>query len=175
MSANKSYSLRSHDLASSIQQIQAQVSHCMKKAMLFFGKHFDHPTSNFKQKGKAAGTAHLHKNELRFNYFMYQQDESLFIETVVPHEVAHIIVYQIYGNKVRPHGKEWQAVMKKIYHLEPNRTHNFDTPLPKQSYTYQCQCQQHVFTIRRHNSAQKGTQYICKLCRSSLSFLAQHS
>lgn len=155
---------------SPLEQIQQKVAQCMKKADTFFGKHFLEPQSNMKQRGRAAGTAHLQKNELRFNLFMFEQDQRLFLETVVPHEVAHLIVFQIYGDKVRPHGREWQAVMKKVYGLEPNRTHNFNVPAPKQVFVYQCQCQQHKFTKQRHTRARKGTEYICKLCRSPLHY-----
>lgn len=155
------------------EQVQRKVMLCMQQANAFFGNQFEVPSCNLKQRGRAAGTAHLHKNEVRFNLFMLKQNPKLFLETVVPHEIAHIIVYQIYGNTVRPHGREWQAVMKKVYQLEPNRTHEFDIPLPKKTFRYQCQCQIHTFTVRRHNRAVKGTEYICKLCRSPLLYLAE--
>lgn len=172
MFVDKQHSENIDDVTISTQRVQHQVAVCMAKADGFFRQEFRYPKVNFKQKGRAAGTAHLYKNELRFNFFMYQQDPSLFINTVVPHEVAHIIVHQIYGRHVKPHGKEWQAVMKKVYNLEPNRTHNFDVPPPKQAFTYQCQCQNHIFTQQRHNRVLKGTEYICKLCKSRLHFLS---
>lgn len=154
-----------------IEEIQHKVDICMQIAASFFGKAFDRPSANLRQKGRAAGTAHLQKNELRFNAFMYQQNPSLFLDTVVPHEIAHILVYQIYGGNVRPHGKEWRAVMKKVYGLQPDRTHCFDVPKPKQSFAYHCSCQTHTFTKQRHSRAQKGTDYICKMCRSKLHFV----
>ncbi|WP_233407656.1 SprT family zinc-dependent metalloprotease [Marinomonas spartinae] len=151
--------------------IQRKVVDCINRANQFFGTEFELPNANLRQKGRAAGTAHLHKNEVRFNSYMYQQNPQDFLETVVPHEVAHIIVFQIYGNDVRPHGKEWQAVMHKVYGLPPQRTHSFDVPPPKQSYYYQCHCQTHTFTKQRHTRAQKGTEYICKLCGTKLHFV----
>ncbi|WP_231908865.1 SprT family zinc-dependent metalloprotease [Marinomonas sp. TW1] len=156
---------------SEIVELQNKVERCFELAEVFFNHKFCHSHCNFKQRGRAAGTAHLQKNELRFNHFMYQQNPVEFLKTVVPHEVAHIIVYQIYGTSVRPHGKEWQAVMKKVYQLSPNRTHMFDVPPLKNSYLYACACRQHEFTKRRHSRAQKGVEYICKECHSSLSFL----
>ncbi|AEF54764.1 protein of unknown function SprT [Marinomonas posidonica IVIA-Po-181] len=154
-----------------ILELQHQVELCFELAETFFNHKFQPSHCNFKQKGRAAGTAHLQKNELRFNHFMYQQDPVEFLNTVVPHEVAHIIVYQIYGTSVRPHGKEWQAVMKKVYQLSPNRTHTFDLPPTKNSYLYACTCRQHEFTKRRHSRAQKGVEYICKQCHSCLTFI----
>ncbi|ETX11483.1 SprT protein [Marinomonas ushuaiensis DSM 15871] len=148
------------------------VNLCFDKADAFFGNSFKRSSCNFKQRGRAAGTAHLQKNEIRFNYFMYQQDPEIFISTVVPHEVAHIIVFQIYGGNVKPHGKEWQAVMMKVYGIKPDRTHTFDTPVPKETYQYYCECQEHNFTKQRHTRSLRGTQYICKNCKSTLQFLA---
>tara|TARA_R110001599_G_scaffold65833_3_gene185718 strand:- start:1714 stop:2226 length:513 start_codon:yes stop_codon:yes gene_type:complete len=144
---------------------------CFNQANTFFGHEFITATCNLKQRGKAAGTAYLQKNELRFNHFMYQQNPEEFVSTVVPHEVAHIIVYQIYGDTVRPHGKEWQAVMQKVYGIRPSRTHSFDVPPQKQSYEYHCSCQKHHFSKRRHTRAQQGVEYVCRGCRSTLQFV----
>ncbi|MCB5160321.1 SprT-like domain-containing protein [Marinomonas algarum] len=156
-----------------IDLIGIKVKECFEVAERFFGCSFRRASYNFKQKGRAAGTAHLQKNELRFNHFMFSQDTRTFLETVVPHEVSHLIVYQIYGNTVKPHGKEWQAVMRKVYSLAPNRTHNFETPAPKSCYEYKCSCQHHLFTPHRHNRASKGVQYVCKCCRVTLQFIGK--
>ncbi|QUX91866.1 SprT family zinc-dependent metalloprotease [Marinomonas sp. A3A] len=153
--------------------IAQTANHCFDKADAFFGNKFKRSTCNLKQRGRAAGTAHLQKNELRFNHFMYQQDPVEFLGTVVPHEVAHIVVFQIYGNTVKPHGKEWQAVMLKVYGIRPSRTHTFDVPPQKQAYEYRCSCQKHQFTKRRHTRAQSGVEYICKGCRSTLQFISK--
>ncbi|BFM48289.1 SprT family zinc-dependent metalloprotease [Marinomonas sp. THO17] len=153
--------------------LEASVEHCFQCADAFFGHTFLRASCNLKQRGKAAGTAHLQKNEVRFNAFMYRQSPEKFLSTVVPHEVAHIIVYQIYGSNVRPHGKEWQAVMRKVFGLSPDRTHDFDVPPPKTQFLYACQCQQHEFTARRHNKVMRGTEYRCKTCLQKLSFVNQ--
>ena len=153
--------------------IKQKANECFDKADLFFGNKFKRSLCNLKQKGRAAGTAHLHKNELRFNAYMYDQDPVEFINTVVPHEVAHIIVFQIYGNTVKPHGKEWKAVMLKVFGITPNRTHTFEVPPQKVVFEYRCSCQGHHFTKQRHNRAQRGVEYICKVCRSSLQFVSK--
>lgn len=156
-----------------LAKLQAAVEYCFDKADAFFGHTFKRASCNLKQRGRAAGTAHLQKNEMRFNAYMLRQSPEKFLNSVVPHEVAHIIVYQIYGAKVRPHGKEWQAVMKKVFGLSPKRTHDFEVPTPKNRYLYGCQCQQHEFTSRRHNKVIRGTEYRCKLCLQSLSYIKQ--
>lgn len=161
------------EIATALQLVFEQANQCFATADAFFGTTFKRSTCNLKQRGKAAGTAHLQKNELRFNYFMYQQNPAEFLSSVVPHEVAHIVVYQIYGNSVKPHGKEWQAVMFRVFGIRPNRTHTFDVPPQKNSYEYHCSCQKHHFSKQRHTRAQKGTEYICKKCRCSLQFMSK--
>ncbi|WP_409419492.1 SprT family zinc-dependent metalloprotease [Marinomonas sp. RS-M-Aa-14] len=163
----------SSDEIDALQHVSEQAKQCFATADAFFGTTFKRSVCNFKQRGKAAGTAHLQKNELRFNYFMYQQNPTEFLNSVVPHEVAHMVVYQIYGNSVKPHGKEWQAVMFKVFGIRPNRTHTFDVPPQKNSYEYYCACQKHHFSKQRHTRAQKGTEYICKKCHCSLKFLSK--
>jgi len=121
---------KSYATTDAINAMTEGVNLCFDKAERFFGNVFQRSACNFKQRGRAAGTAHLQKNEIRFNYFMYQQNPFEFISTVVPHEVAHIVVFQIYGSTVKPHGKEWRAVMMKVYGIKPDRTHTFDTPPP---------------------------------------------
>lgn len=157
-----------------LTRIEAQVNCCFDKADAFFGVRFKRSHSSFKQRGKAAGTAHLYKNELRFNHFMFEQNPDAFLNTVVPHEVAHIIVFQIYAANAKPHGKEWQAVMKKVFGLLPDRTHTFDVPPLKNAYSYYCLCQTHEFSQRRHNRVLKGVEYRCKKCGAPLSPLEKH-
>lgn len=35
-------------------------------------------------------------------------------KNVVAHEVAHCVVYQMYPDYVRPHGKEWKEIVIKL-------------------------------------------------------------
>ena len=162
--------LNNHSDMDTLKVITNAVHHCFDKADAFFSNRFSRSECNLNQRGKAAGTAHLQKNEVRFNHFMYSQNPEKFINTVVPHEVAHIIVFQIYGNKAKPHGKEWQAIMIKVFGIEPDRTHSFDVPPPKHVFEYFCDCNQYQLTKRRHTKAQQGTQYICKSCKTTLQF-----
>ena len=89
-----------------VPQIDAKIEKCIGSAERYFNIKLKQPSYNFKQRGRTAGTAYLQRNEMRFNTFMLQQDPQKFIENVVPHEVAHIVVFQVFGAKVRPHGKD---------------------------------------------------------------------
>jgi SprT protein len=138
-------------------------------AECFFNRAFSRPAYLFNQRGKSAGSAHLQRNIIKFNPILFTQNKEEFIEQVVPHEVAHIIAYQQYG-KVKPHGKEWQHIMINVFNRPATTTHSLDIKdvIGKQ-YRYECLCDSHLLTIRRHNNILKGTKYICKKCGGALS------
>lgn len=135
-----------------------------------FARSFKKPTLLFRKKGTVGGTAHLTTNLIQINKEFALHYQQLFLEEIVPHELAHLIVYQHYG-KVKPHGKEWQFVMLILFKKMPNRTHSFALPNPKikQMMSYQCQCQIHALSLIRHRKIQtQKASYICKQCKSSL-------
>lgn len=131
---------------------------------------FTRPSIGFKLRGKCAGMAHLHHNHLRFNPALLINNSHAFLNEVVPHEVCHLLVYQIFG-KVKPHGKEWQNMMQHIFNVSPRTTHDFDistTTAPQ--FRYQCHCGPVDLSLRRHNKVLRGqTQYRCRRCKVQLS------
>ena len=141
---------------------------CFILAECFFDRHFTRPTYYFNQRGRSAGCAHLQKNLIKFNPILYQQNKAIFIEQVVAHEIAHLITYQLFG-RVKPHGKEWQNIMRDVFKLPPNTTHQLDiTDVQGKLFEYRCLCAEYQLTIRRHNNIKKGTTYLCKKCKSPL-------
>ena len=149
--------------------LQVKSEDCFILAECFFDRAFSRPEYLFNQRGKSAGTAHLQRNLIKFNPILFTQNKQEFIDQVVPHEVAHIIAYQQYG-KVKPHGKEWQHIMEYVFHRPATTTHTLDIKdVVGKQYRYQCLCDTHLLTIRRHNNILKGTKYICKKCGEVLS------
>ncbi len=47
-----------------------------------------------------------------------------FIAEVVPHELAHLLVWKHFGRKA-PHGKEWKWMMESVLGVPARRTHQF--------------------------------------------------
>lgn len=142
---------------------------CFILAECFFNRPFQRPTYLFNQRGKSAGTAHLQRNIIKFNPVLFIQNRKEFIEQVVAHEVAHLIVYQLYG-KSRPHGREWQHVMQNVFNCPALTTHSLDiTDVAGKLFSYQCLCTTHQLSIRRHNKVLKGGKYQCKGCKGILS------
>ncbi|WP_338401477.1 SprT family zinc-dependent metalloprotease [Neptunicella marina] len=150
------------------QQIVDQVEHCYQQAERHLNKPFPRPVVGFNQRGKIAGSARLQLNELRFNRTLLKDNPEHFLTDVVPHEVSHLLVHQLYG-RVKPHGYEWQQMMRQVYGLHPQTRHQMDvSKVQGKTFNYRCHCQQHKLTIRRHNKALKGMTYMCRSCGSAL-------
>ncbi|MGI2258889.1 SprT family zinc-dependent metalloprotease [Shewanella sp. GXUN23E] len=146
---------------------------CYQDAEHLLKRRFPRPEISFKLRGKSAGTAHLQQNRLRFNPVLLAENPEAFLCEVVPHEVAHLLCFQLYGTgkHIKPHGQQWQAIMRQVFNLAPRASHNFDISSVKgQTFTYQCQCGPVELTVRRHNKVQRGeSRYLCRQCRQLLS------
>lgn len=154
-----------------------QVETCYKQAEAFFGRPFFRPEISFQLKGQKAGVAHLDENRLRFNLQMYQENRDDFLIQTVAHEVAHLVAHQLFGPSIRPHGEEWQLIMRGVYELEPDRCHSYKIPQRQaKHYVYRCKCQHDhdfPFTARRHHLARDGRRYICRRCQKTLHFTGE--
>lgn len=156
--------------------MRRRVLACYAQAEAFYLKSFQRPEVSLNLRGRSAGVAELQKNRLRFNPVLLEENQSAFLAEVVPHEVAHLLAWQLHGRGIRPHGREWQAIMSQVFALQPRTTHSFDvTRAAQQGYIYQCGCKgkQHALTLRRHNKIRRGHQYACRHCGSLLRFLYQ--
>lgn len=151
------------------QALLAECERCYHIAETKLKRQFPRPEISFKLRGKCAGIAHLQLNRLRFNPVLYQENMQAFLEQVVPHEIAHLICYQVYG-KTKPHGQEWQQIMWHIFNVSPKTTHNFDLASVKtKGINYQCQCGRVELSIRRHNKVLRGqAKYLCRRCHQEL-------
>lgn len=153
-------------------QVQRKLNQSLQLAEAYFKRKFTIPEVNYELRGIKAGVAYLQKNEIKFNRTLLQENTDEFIRQVVPHELAHLIVYQMFG-RVKPHGKEWQLVMNEIFKLPADTFHQFDIKnVQGKTFEYRCACQTHFLTIRRHNKIMKeNIEYLCKKCKGKLVFV----
>ncbi|MDO6568129.1 SprT family zinc-dependent metalloprotease [Alteromonas sp. 1_MG-2023] len=144
------------------------VERCYQRADIYFKRTFPRPALTYRRSGKNAGTAFLQQNRINLHPELFKQNENEFIEDVIPHEISHLLTWQLF-KKVKPHGVEWQAIMIDVFGRPANATHSFDIAgvIGKQ-FSYTCECSTHQLTIRRHNKILKGAQYKCRKCNSVL-------
>jgi SprT protein len=151
------------------QAMMRSLRHFLQLASEKLERHFAEPTLVYQQRGTAAGTAWLEKWEIRLNPVLLLENQQAFVDEVVPHELAHLLVWKVFG-RVPPHGKEWKWMMQEVLGVPARRTHQFEiASVRAQTYPYRCGCQQHHLTVRRHNRVLRGeSEYRCVRCKSLL-------
>lgn len=162
------------------QQIIDKTNSYIAHASTLFGIKIKPVEITFNLKGRAAGMYRVSRNkrEIRYNAHIFAKYYEDNFNTTIPHEVAHYITDIIYGlRNIRPHGKEWKAVMHK-FNADASVTAAYDLsgiPLKKQKlFTYECDCREHQLSSVRHNriKGERG-QYYCKHCKQSLQLKRQ--
>lgn len=76
-------------------QVQRKLNQSLQLAEAYFKRKFTMPEVNYELRGIKAGVAYLQKNEIKFNRTLLQENTDEFIRQVVPHELAHLIVYRL--------------------------------------------------------------------------------
>jgi len=155
-------------------RLRTRVLDCYATAEHYYLKSFQRPEVLINLRGRSAGVAELQNNRLRFNAVLLKENETAFLAEVVPHEVAHLLAWKLFGRGIRPHGKEWQQIMQQVFQLPASRTHSFDVKrAAKMGYLYTCACEarEHALTLKKHNWIVGGRRYICLSCKSHLQFL----
>lgn len=151
------------------QAIYSSLRRHLDLANVRLNSHFPEPEILFTQRGSSAGTAWLNENQIRLNPLLMIENQQAFIDEVVPHELAHLLTWRHFG-RVAPHGKEWRWMMETVFGVCARRTHQFalDAVRPR-TFPYQCRCQRHQLTVRRHNRILRGeSQYRCRQCGERL-------
>lgn len=153
------------------QKLYQACQNYLLDAAAYLGKPLKPATIHLDLRGKAAGQVHPLKALIRFNPILLKDNQAHFLKHVTGHEIAHWAVFQYYG-RVKPHGREWQDLMQQGLHLPANRLHDYNvTKVAGPTFRYQCQCQTHLLSIRRHRAALKGRQYQCRNCHQQLVFI----
>ncbi|MGB2079811.1 MAG: SprT family zinc-dependent metalloprotease [Vibrio sp.] len=154
------------------QQVQQKLSELTKTANHYFKTAQPCPEISYKLRGKVAGKAYLNLWQIRLNPQLLVENTQAYLDDVIAHELAHLFVFHCFG-RVKPHGKEWQAVMTQVFKRPASTTHEFDVRSVQGAlFEYQCQCQTHQLTIRRHQKVQRQQmRYLCRQCQQELTFI----
>ena len=157
------------------RQICAQTLQCQRRAEALFDLSHKPLPVHFDLRGRAAGMYRVARGSavIRYNPHIFARYFEHGLEVTVPHEVAHYVTDRVYGlSRVRPHGEEWQSVMR-LLNVEPRATARFDLsglPIRRQHrFAYQCDCNTHELSSCRHNRVNQGrARYHCRLCGAVL-------
>ncbi|MDA3920828.1 MAG: SprT-like domain-containing protein [Salinisphaera sp.] len=132
------------------------------------------PEVAFDLRGRAAGQAifarRSRETRIRINATLLASHPREMLDDTVPHEVAHVVVFRLYGRKAKPHGAEWKAVMR-AFGVDPAPCHTLPAEPARQlkRFAYQCGCDEPVWlTSIRHRRARQGTDYVCRRCGEKL-------
>ena len=157
------------------QQVSAQTLSCLRRAEALFDLAHQPIPVQFDLQGRAAGMYRVTRRSavIRYNPHIFARYYEHGLQVTVPHEVAHYVTDRVYGLRhVRPHGGEWQSIMRQLG-VEPRVTANFDLsglPIRRQRrFTYRCGCNTHELSTCRHNRISEGrARYHCRQCGSML-------
>lgn len=190
---NEVYDLRAKSVVSKElrSRIEFVVLDCLDKAQKRFGieKVKAIPQIRYETKGRAAGLACWNhgKPYININPILLNENVEQMVTQTVPHEVAHIVVFEMYGDSalrtgwgkrrtVAPHGYEWQQVMR-VFGLNPDRCHNMDVSSIKKlkksyvEYVYKCSCKQHIVSSIVNKRITNGKNYRCRECGNRLEYV----
>ncbi len=157
------------------QQVVTATLNYIQRATAIFKRPFQPVDILFDLKGQASGVFSVHGSHahIRYNPYIFAKHYGYSCTNTVPHEVAHYIMYCLYGTAgVRPHGDEWKGLMLQ-FGVEPRRTNTLDLegiPVRRQHrHPYLCSCTSHMITSRRHNQIRRGkARYYCRSCKGEL-------
>ncbi|KEQ13777.1 hypothetical protein GZ77_15940 [Endozoicomonas montiporae] len=156
--------------------MQLRIAELYCLAERHFVKRFKRPAILLNLRGETAGQAWPERNQLRLNRVLLEENQQHFLKHTLGHEVAHLIADQVFGRKIRPHGREWTFIMEQVFNLPAKRTHSYDTSqAAKRPFAYICKCPDKVIHLSaiRHNRALRGTVYQCASCKEPLKLKSQ--
>lgn len=141
-----------------------------QKAREQFNRQFADPVVKCTVRGVTAGKAYLREWMVNYNPALFQENHDDFLARTVPHEVAHLIAYDIH--KVGGHGWAWKSVMARLGISEIKRCHSYDTTNTRvrrvaRVYMVKCSCRTVPLTITRWRRMMQGTKYYtCGRCHT---------
>lgn len=155
------------------QAVEKRLTDLMAIAERYWKRSFPMPLVSYDLRGRCAGQALQRENRIRINRTLLLENLESFIFQTVGHELAHLICWQVHGQRVRPHGLEWRLVMG-VLGLPPSRCHTYDTARSATrkklaTFPYACRCRTRQMTIIRHRRMLKSPGYYrCPQCGEPL-------
>jgi SprT protein len=115
---------------------------------------------------RAAGQYHRDRKEIRISEHLIQNHPEK-VEDTLKHELGHAVVDQKYSRRVKPHGREWKTVMKKLGVEDPSACHSLK--LAEYKYFVRCSnpnCDVEFGRYRKSKKVKHADRYVCGKCGS---------
>jgi len=140
-------------------------------------KDWNKPFWCFNLQGTTAGLAYYKANKIHLNHGLLIRNKQDFLSQTIPHEIAHLVAFRVFGESGIGHGKEWKFVMR-VFGIEPNRCHKYDVSETKRKrtikrYLFSCGCESklHEITPQQFEKVmQKKCDISCRRCEKKLIF-----
>ena len=117
-----------------------------------------------------ANNQNRHRDELKIHRKFYTENndmECLF--DTYSHELAHILVERLYKGR-QNHNWKWSKLHQAMGG-NGKQFHNQDVKKYARPYVYNCGCQKHNISGKKHNLIQRnGYSYSCRKCRNTIKF-----
>lgn len=151
------------------QLVENKIKSLIETANKLYQRNFEMPTIKYTLNGRVSGKAYHIANVVDFNKILLTENVDTFIHQTVPHEIAHIIAFKVFGTS--GHDRAWKHVMAR-FGVEPKRCHSYSIENVKKrhvtTFVYKCQCREHTITSIRHNKILKGASYRCNQCKTKI-------
>ena len=101
--------------------LQQAVMRCLRKAAVgtpAFCRRVPRTQHRLSATRHQRGHRRLQSWEIRLNPVLLLENQQPFIDEVVPHELAHLLVFRQFG-RVAPHGREWRWMMESVLLTPP--------------------------------------------------------
>lgn len=113
---------------------------------------------------RAAGQYHHSDKKIRISKHLLENHPEKAMRTI-KHELGHAVADQRHGTRVKPHGREWKAVMAEMNVENPSACHSMQ--LTEYNYIVKCSnpdCDVEFGRYRKSKKVKRANDYICGKC-----------
>ena len=112
------------DVTQMKEQASRKVWQVLEELNEEYNAEFDFPKIEWVVCGTTAGRAWLTQWRIQLNEQLCKENLQDFMNDTIPHEVAHLVAYKVFGDD--GHGDGWRSVMRALG-LNPTRCHEYNT------------------------------------------------
>lgn len=149
--------------------------------MIWPNINYQRPTVRYDLRGTTAGYAYYATNIVKFNPILLHENTDDFKTDTIPHEIAHVVSFKLYGLAGKGHGPNWKHVMRRLG-VTPTRCHSLDVTNSKVRHVsktaiYCTSCGNHIsdVTAKIVNSLHRRHSLCCKATCTTIKPLSRNT